>query len=311
MCPCIERTLIRAVTEPIHGLDDEHAIHSLVEQTLEAIITHGDLLEMQSTTQEDTDGVLLYASPPSFVCRQSGAVLILGIAPDGVSPLPEDLETAVEHVNHIRVIPEQAVPELAAQLGDLGLVEITLDAWMKAPERETPFEHLQSMKQRLASAQPCSEIPGLMLLDPSRPVNYYRGRWVELAGQDGCFLARRPQSYGADLWCFIEVEAGNPLRFVDLPVREIGTRGCDDGWRLQAAIDHERGFPQTFRIRGTTDACILDFFSPVPMWSRRRWDAFGEPVVAKGCLFSYRVAMVELDEELEFIKEHLWLAQDS
>ncbi len=312
LCPCAERTLVRALLEPLHGLHDEAGLRTLVEQTLEALVTHGDLLELRDVTQEEAIGVVLYASPPSFVRRRSGAVLILGVAPDGVSPLPENLEQAVEYVNHIRVLAGHAAPDLSAQLEELGFIELPLNTWMKAPGKETPVEHLERVEGHLAVAPRCGEVPGLVLLDPSRPVSYYRGRWVVVANQTGHFVARRPQAYGADLWCFVDVEEGHPVRLIDLPLRDDGTRGCDDAWRFQAAIDHTRGVPQTFRRRrGPGGNCVLDFFSPVPMWARRRWDAVGEPIVASACLFSYKFSETELVEEIDFISEHLWLAEAS
>ncbi len=312
LCPCAPRTLLRAVLEPLQGLHEQAAMGAVVEESLEAIVTHGDLLELGDATQEEAVGVLLYASPPSFVLRRSGAVLVLGVAPDGVSPLPEELEQAVEHVSHIRVIPENAAPDLAAQLEEWGFIEMPLDTWMKAPRKRTPGEHLEQVERRLACAPPCGEVLGLVLLDSSRPVNYYRGRWVALAEQTGRFIARRPQAYGADLWCFVEVEGGHPLRLIDLPLREGRARGCDDAWWIQAALDHARGVPQTFRQRsGSYGTYVLDFFSPVPMWARRRLDAVGEPVVATACLFSYKFSEAELVEEIEFISEHLWLVEAS
>ena len=56
-----------------------------------------------------------------------------------------------------------------------------------------------------------------------------------------------------------------------------------------------------------SDTRVLEFFSPVPMWARRRWDAVGEPVPASRCLFAYRLAETELGEELRFAQDELWL----
>jgi hypothetical protein len=53
----------------------------------------------------------------------------------------------------------------------------------------------------------------------------------------------------------------------------------------------------------------MEFFSPVPMWAQRRWDAVGEPVMASGCLFAYRLAEVEIAEELRFAREVLCLEE--
>jgi hypothetical protein len=74
------------------------------------------------------------------------------------------------------------------------------------------------------------------------------------------------------------------------------------------AIDARRGVPQRFRVRsGPHGGSLLEFFSPVPAWARRRWDAIGELVPSTGCLFAYYVPKEELEEERRFIRDVLWL----
>lgn len=157
-------------------------------------------------------------------------------------------------------------------------------------------------------AQPSRDIPGLLLLDPDRSVRFYSGRWIEPRFQSGRFVARRSQAYGADLWCYVQLRDGYPERLIDLPTSGSRWRGCDEAWRLQMAIDAHRGDPQRFRIRpGPQATRILELFSPIPMWARRRWDAVGELVLASGCLFAYRFAEGEGKEELRFANDMLWL----
>jgi len=121
-------------------------------------------------------------------------------------------------------------------------------------------------------------------------------------------VARRSQAYGAQLWCYVQLLNGNPERLIDFPIDGSRWRGCDEAWRLQMAIDAQRGEPQWFRVRpGPGDMRVVEFFSPVPMWARRRWDAVGEPVPSSGCLFAYRMTETELAEELRFVRDVLWL----
>jgi hypothetical protein len=76
------------------------------------------------------------------------------------------------------------------------------------------------------------------------------------------------------------------------------------------AIDAQRGEPQRFRVRKTPgNTMVLELFSPVPAWARRRWDAVGEPVPNSGCLFAYRFAETEIEEERRFAREALWLEE--
>ena len=96
---------------------------------------------------------------------------------------------------------------------------------------------------------------------------------------------------------------------IDLPVAASRWRGCDEAWRLQMALDARRREPQRFRVRRQGLTAVIEFFSPIPMGARRRWDALGEPVSSSGCLFAYRILDAELDEELQFIRNSLWLEE--
>jgi len=311
LCPCTAPTLVRDVVRPLRGLvDDLEAIKSIVEETLEAMIAHGDILEHRDIESDPEHGApaLVYAAPASFVARESGAVLLLGVTPDQLSALPDDLETRIEYVNHLRRVSPAPGEDLRSDLIQLGLLETSYDRWLRAPARETSAHHVAHVDRLLDAAQPSREVPGLLLLDPARGVRYYRGRWVEPRAHTGRFVARRSQAYGADLWCYVEIRDGTPERLVDFPVAGSRWRGCDEAWHLQMAIDAQRGDAQRFGIRpGPKGTRVMEFFSPVPMWARRRWDAVGEPVTASGCLFAYRLAESELAEEVRFAREALWL----
>lgn len=315
LCPCAAPTLIRGVVRPLQGLvDDLTAIKEVVESTLETIIAHGDIIEQFDVSGGlgKGTGVLLYAAPPSFVSRESGAAIILGIASDQLSALPEDLEERIEYISHVRRLVPLVGEGLRAELIQLGLTELSYNIWLRQPPDEAPAKHISRLNQILDAAPPSADIPGLYLLDPTRRVTYYRGRWVQPTTQSGRFVGRRAQAYGADLWCYVEVYKGIPVRFVDLPLRNSFWRGCDEAWRLQTAIDYERGTPQLFRVRsGPIGNRVIDFFSPVPMWARRRWDAVGEPVESSGCLFSYKFGVDEVLEEVDFLKDKLWLIETS
>lgn len=315
LCPCSGRTLIHAVVEPLQGLvDNVDNLRGAVEETLEALVAHGDLLELAEAGQDESAGrsALLYLAPPSYVRRQSGALILLGVLPDHISLLPDEIEQQVEYLKHVRLLPPHAGRECADQLAEMGYIELSTSAWLKAPKAETAAEHLARMNRLLDAAPRAGDVPGLLLLDPGRSVRYYRGRWVEPTTHTGRFVGRRAQAYGADLWCYVEIRDGSPVRFVDLPLKSSVWRGCDEAWRIQTAIDHEQGAPQVFRVRpGANGTQAIDFFSPVPMWVRRRWEAVGEPVVSSGCLFSYGLKEDELEEEMHFLKEHAWLAESS
>ena len=125
-------------------------------------------------------------------------------------------------------------------------------------------------------------------MDPESPVRYYPGRWTSARLQTGLFVARRSQAYGSDLWCYVQMRDGIPERLVDLPLGDSRWDGWDEAWHLQMAIDARRGKAQQFRVvsglEGTSD---MHFFSPVPIWAQRRWDAIGEQVSVPVVVFSH------------------------
>lgn len=310
LCPCTAPTLIRAVVQPLRGLvDDLEAARVSAEDILEAAVSHGHILEQRDVASgaANTTASLLYAAPPSFVVRKSGAVILLGITSDQLSALPDDLERRIEYVHHVRHLKPVAGDDLRRELEQLGLIELRYDRWLNAPVAETAERHVSRLDALLDSAEASRDIPGLSLLDPERPVRYYRGRWVDPRSQTGRFVARRAQAYGAHLWCYAQVRDGNPERMIDLPVAASRWRGCDEAWRLQMALDARRREPQRFRVWRQGSRAVLEFFSPVPMWARRRWDAVGEPVSSSGCLFAYRISEAELEEEIQFMRNVLWL----
>jgi hypothetical protein len=311
LCPCSATTLVRGVLRPLRGLvPDLDAFKEVAEDTLEAMIAHGDIIEQRDSSGEagSRSMVLLYAAPASFVARQSGLALLLGISSDQLSPLPDDLERRIEYVGHVRRLRPLSGEDLQHDLKQLELIELSYEAWLKSPAPEPAAKHVASNDHALDATLPSREIHGLLLLDPERPVRYYRGRWVEAKSHTGRYVARRSQAYGADLWCYVLLRGGQPERMVDLPHARSRWRGCDEAWHLQLAIDAKRGDPQRFRVRkGPGDTTVLELFSPVPAWARRRWDAVGEPLPSSGCLFAHSFAEAEIEEELRFAREALWL----
>jgi len=313
LCPCAASTLVRGVVRPLRGLvDDLAAIREVVKSTLEAIVAHGDIIEQSefAGVLVRGTGALLYAAPPSFVLRQTGVAILLGIATDQLSVLPDELEARIEYITHVRRLSPLPTEDLRSELVQLGLIELSYDHWLKAPLAEPPRSLIARLDSLLDEAHPSREVPGLLLLEPERPVLYYRGRWMEPGSQTGRFVGRRRQAYGADLWSYVQLQDGNPECLIDFPIVGSRWRGCDEAWRLQMAIDACRGNPQRFRIcMGPRDTMIIEFFSPVPMWARRRWDVVGELVDRSRCLFAYRLPSAECEEELRFAREALWLKE--
>ena len=310
LCPCTASSLVRAVVKPLRGLvEDMSIVKATVEETLEAMVSHGDVLECREfDVNPGQERALLFAAPAAFICRDSGTQILVGISNDQLSAFPADLTARIDHVGHTRRLSPAEGEDLRERLTEHGLLEVTYGDWLKAPGFGKPTELLSRYNALLDSAGPSGEVPGLRLLDPELPVRYYPGRWVQPQKRSGRFVGRRDQAYGAQLWCYVQVADGNPEALVDLPRPRSRWRGCDEAWYLQMAIDASRGKPQQLAIRvGSQDTRVMAFFSPVPMWARRRWDAIGEPISSERCLFAYRIAKDQLSQELGFIHNALWL----
>jgi hypothetical protein len=313
MCPCPPRTVVDRVLDGLRGLtENDGGLREQIEDTLDRLVAYGDLREVDQAENDDGPGCrILDITSPRFVWRQSGTITLLGIAPDLGFPLPTHLRRRVLCVDHVRrLYPDPDHPEenLRQELVQFGIPQVSQDTWLQMPPFETTRDCLGRYADLLTPIT--GELPGLTVLNPSRPVRYYRGRWEGVRKQSGRFVARRRQLYGADAWCYVELQAGRPSRMAELPTMRSGVRGCDEAWYLQAAIDAERGAPQIYRLR-TTNAKerTVDLFSPPPRWTQRRLDAFGWPVPREKCLLSYRFPVAEVPEEEAFLRERLWLVR--
>lgn len=309
LSPCAATTLVRAVADPLRGLiEPAEDIKGKVRDTLEAMLAHGDFLEHRDIEEDAVRNaaVLIYTSPPSFVVRESGTAILLGTA----SPALDSVNARIEYANHLRRINPVPGEDLSALLRQLGFTKISHQQWLRAPHRESPAQHLDHLDRLLDRAPSSGDVPGLSLLDWERPVRYYPGRWTSTGSYSGRYVARREQAYGGDLWCYIEMNGGRPERLVDLPLADSPWRGCDEAWRLQMAIDAHRGSAQLYRIiPETVNSYVMQFYSPIPMWARRRLDSVGRTVSSPGCLFAYRLAEAELAEEVRFASDVLWLTE--
>jgi hypothetical protein len=310
LCPTAPRHLVDAVLDALGPLDPGPSISrdGLMDQ-LGLLVSTGDLLELRPPSQRKTRQIFL--GPPSYVAKSSTRFLLLGVRPYGAGLVGDGLSAQVHHEGHTRTI-ELDVETAVEHLQAAGLHEITSEQWVMCPRVQPPSEFLAEYRDRLSVAPRAGEIEGLTLIDPSRPVRYYRGRWREPKANDhGDFVARRPQAYGADLWCLVRIEAGVPLRLLDLPVADDATPGRDEAWRLQAAFDAQRGQPQVVRVRptvGVDNSEIIELFSLLPSWAERYLELVGLPIPrANGSLISYRLPTSADPDLIDFLTDMLWM----
>ena len=312
-CPCSRATLRNSLLECLHGLPTKFdSLSAAVDDTVEALLVGGDLLELADVVIDDSDvkQTWVFAAPPSFVVRPSGSVFLIGIVADRDTFLPPALAGRVLHRGYTRVLERQPNENLPDELRELGLQQLSDRAWLKAPQIEDPFEMLSRHQRLLDDQNPITNIPDLQIIDSTRRVTYYRGRWVEPTDQNGMFVARRPQEFGSPIWCLVELKNGKPTRLLDLPPPKTRWRGCDAAWHIQAAIDHSRSAPQRYRRRVEDEGIRFDFFSPLPLWSERRLMILGRRVAPDTCLLSYIIPRNEADNEQTYLRQSLWLSRD-
>jgi hypothetical protein len=313
LCPATPGQIVRSVMEVLEGLPGyTDATQPELETLLETLVGYGDLLEL-SVDGLGSGRTRLFLGAPAYVQRSSGACLLVGIRPDGAQLVGDELAAAIDYEAHTRLVPPSE--SLDSFLTASGLVRLTSAQWLIRAPRQVEARYLVGEYDlRLEASGPSGSIEGSRILDSTAPVTYYRGRWrPPKASDNGTFVVRRPQAFGADLWCYALLADGEIVQLVDLPLLESIAPGADEAWRLQAALDALAGHPQQVRLRqgSETSQVVLDLFGPVPSWAQRRLDVVGTPLQrGRGALFSYCLPAEEAAEELQFLADMQWIAAD-
>jgi hypothetical protein len=315
MAPCAAHELVRAVGQSFAGMaDDAEAFAERIAGIVEDLIVYGDIIEMRESSADSwpgSKGFVLRPAPPSFVKRTDGSIAILGIAGDQITPLTAELNSRAVAHGVLRIIPATPGEDTEALLLDLGLLRFPERTWLRLPNFEAAANHVASWRQTLAAEPASTGIEGLQILDTARSPTFYKGRWVlPDRTHAGMYVARRPQRYGAPLWCLVELDNGSLRRFKDLSTRGDRLRHFDIALRIQAALDAVAGDPQRFDSSARdAQSGSLRFYSPMPSWCERHLSIVGQKKAAERCLFCFEIPTVRLDSETGFLREALWMAQ--
>lgn len=308
LCPATPRQLVDAVLEVLRPLSPDLK-RDAVAETLDLVVSIGDLLELRSAESAVRQ---LYLAPPSYVTVRPGRHLLIGVRPNA-SPIDDEslIGASVEYEAHTRFLTLET-DNPAASLAGAGLHRMTAEQWARVPREEPASTLIERAAFLLRQHQMPGEIQGLEIIDPTTQVQYYVGRWRELtSSDDGMLVGRRPQAYGAPVWCVLDVAGGIPRAVLDFPVDSSVMPGWDEARHLQAAIDHDRGQPQVFRIRssGLPDGSrLLDLFAPLPSWAERYITLVGIPMSrSKGALLTYRVPLDAEESLTGLLSKSLWM----
>lgn len=310
LCPATPRQLVDAVRDALTPLAPQGvpSRDDLMDR-LGLLVAAGDLLELREESQRQTRR--LFLGPPSYVSKSHGQFLLLGVRPFGAPLVAGPLAEDIAYEGYLRTLT-LAAADAPVLLAAAGLRQITRESWLKSPRAQAAEELLTEYRRRLAVARPAGQIEGLSVIDPAARVDFYRGRWrPRRASDDGDFIGRRPQAYGADLWCFVRIEDGQPKSLLDLPIADRSVAGRFEAWRIQAALDAERRHPQVARVRsvgGDETTRTIDLFGPLPSWAERFLTLIGLPGDPQGgALMSYRLPREAVPEVSSFLTNMLWV----
>ena len=309
MCPTSPIRLVDAVLGAVRPVSPEGSVNRdrLVE-ILDLLIGGGDLLELRHEAEHQTR--LLYLGPPSFIERDPGTYLLVGVRPYGVPLVDAELADQIEREGHTRTLHPEG-EDVVEQLARSGLQQINPERWVASPRKESAAELLQRVGARLNAAGPSGDIEDLVVLDPATPTRYYKGRWREpMLGDSGDFVARRPQAYGADLWCAVRLDDGSPQKLIEFPIDDPLVPGRDEAWRMEMAIDAERRIPQIFRWTPAQGGrcSIVSFFSPLPGFAERYLQLVGLALPdAPKALFAFRVTNGAVSALSAYLADMLWM----
>ncbi len=308
--PCSIRTTRAVVTTALCALaNDEKALEARITDVIEDLVATGDLLEMRRESPEGAD-LVLRPAPPAFVKRKDGTFILLGVAGDEITPVHD--QPVVFRPSGLRTLASADTETCHRALLDLGLIELSESAWLHGPAAATADSYLNAWIAKLPGTKNPERIDDLDILDTSTPTTFYKGRWKALNNKHaGIFLARRPQRYGANLWCVVEVQAGFVQRLVDVHTKDARIRDCDEAWRIQAAFDAVACAPQKVVVSSSGEKVVLAFDSPLPAWAVRRLSLIGERVSPQRALFGFELPNQNKDDEVRWLEQMLWLARNT
>ena len=308
--PLTRSSLKRAVVEPLATLvGPEHEPDERVHSIIDELLGLGDLVE-QPIERDDALRKVILLGMPRFVTLGENIVGILGVRPDGLPILSEELSELMDFRGSGRSI-SPTTGGLTAMLESEGLVELKMQDWISLPGLATAADYLEELRNRVLAGPQAHDVPIAEIFDRSTPTTYYRGRWRTARDtDDGLTLLRRPQAYGSDLWSLANLTAGRADRIFDLPSNPSAFRGCDEAWRIMAAIDAQQGAPQRIQIADhdhVAGKAIVSLFSPPPSWVQRILSHLAIPVPRVGrALLSYSVPTEVAGQVTGTIETTMW-----
>ena len=323
LAPCPRHELERARTVPVAPRDyfsDPEQLASRTADALDALLAYGDILEMQPPRRMMSGLVsplVVRPAPPAFVARKVGSMIILGVAGDEITPPIERDEQAPCMAWRTPILAPEGPEPLGPFLKELGLIEL----FQKRPGYVYPplkarRAIARAWVHRLADAAPASIIEGLQVLDTRKsPTFLFRslGRTAQHR-QWRMHIGRRPQRYGAPLWCLVDLVGRAFLigSLILLYAASVNGTPCDLAWRIQMAMDVLEPARRSAPASDTKITKLyLTSFHRYPLGQSAKLAVVGERIGPHRSFLSYMLPPSEVDEIIQFMHDYLWITPEN
>lgn len=306
-CPCAKQEIVRTVQKLLLPLLNEEELRDRILAVVDGLLDYGDLIESPIDDSEDVRQLVGLAAPSALSVSET-RLLLLGLTSGETDPLPSEFRPYFARRGFAKFLDVENASVAMSKLYESGYLLITQDEWGLLPPIVRASTLVDNYKRLFRNDVIVGTLEGLEILLPERCVSFWPGRWTEKHFPDGDFVARRSRRFGENAWCFVRISNGIPTGLVDLPTKHYRFRACDEAWHLQQAIDSIRGVAQQFRVtEGYQQSFLFEFYSPVPQWAHRQWNAIGEQASVKGALFGYRFPASLVESVKQFAKSRMWL----
>jgi hypothetical protein len=297
--------LVSETEKALTSLVDPSSLRDALNKSVEGLIAVGDLVERMVS-----DELHVFTSMPRYVPIADNLAVILGCRPDGVPLLDNSVRASIVNRGALRFceIPVHVGgSEVRSELLAHGLVELSWTKWLNTPRAESAEKYVEQMSSRAKAGKRAGVLDAVSVFNPRASHKHYRSRFEPLdSSHGGISLVRYARDFGPDAWAVCEIMNGTLGGIVRLPTSS-SLRGCDQAWRLMAAIDHLNEKPLPVKVRRLPDTSTVDLFAPPPSWIEKYLALFGQRVSrTPGSLFSYVLPIGATAKFEELVKTTLW-----
>lgn len=304
MCPCPPRSILAAAKralEPLGTATD--VLVAELDATLESLLVVGDVIEVSRVggILNDENRDWLFCGPPSFL-ELDERCYVFGIAPDDAPVLAGTLREKVRHDGVMRYLDDPE-GQLGEALSALGMRRYTAAKWLARTHHEPPERFVAHVLNRLVKEGLHGDMPSAEWLAPATAAYVpYQKRWTPAPAMSGLAIGRAHPEFGPPLWFVATLAAGRIERVLSLPLANMPDRACDQAWRIQLALDAQRGAPGRYRAQPEADGVRVSVSFPLPLSARRRLVLLGglrNEHPGGGAIWIPRVAWSEAERYLQ------------